>query len=116
MLGYQRFGSELITTPANLSILISASTAFKDVPEASGEALRCVANGLLLVEGARSTWVKKEVGGGEATVESLEVSVTSTTPIFYSPVDRNRQHRNKHLWRQGCCSSVRHPQPQVLDS
>lgn len=73
MLGYHRAGSEVLTTPANLSTLISASIAFKDI-DMTGEALRCVANGLLLVDSARSIWVTKEVGGGEVSVESLEVS------------------------------------------
>lgn len=76
MLGYQRAGSQMMTAPANLSILLLASTAFKDIPEASSEALRCIANGLLLIEAARATWVSKEIGGGEASVEALDVSAT----------------------------------------
>lgn len=73
-LGKHPAGSEIIATPANLSNLLTLSTSFKNDPDASGEALRCIANALLLVEEARSMWIMKEVGGGEASVEFLEVS------------------------------------------
>lgn len=41
--------------------------------EASSEALRCIANALLLVERARTTFIEKEVDGGDACVTLLEV-------------------------------------------
>lgn len=73
-LGKQPAGSQYISAPSNLSTLLALSTAFKDDPDASLEALRCVANALLLIEAARTTWVAKEVRGGGACVELLEVS------------------------------------------
>lgn len=74
-LGKNPAGSEAIATPANLNTIISVSEHFKDDADASNEALRCVANALLLVESARRTFVRKEVGGGEAMVDFLEVSL-----------------------------------------
>lgn len=58
-----------------LSTLLSLSSALKDDTEASNEALRCIANALLLVPDARNIFVQKDVGGGEASVELLEVSI-----------------------------------------
>jgi hypothetical protein len=72
-LGKMPVGSEVIATPANLSILLALSTAFKNDLDATTEALRCVANALLLIDSARDTWVDKQVGGGEACVGLLDV-------------------------------------------
>ncbi|RDX44696.1 hypothetical protein OH76DRAFT_1042641 [Lentinus brumalis] len=71
-LGKNPAGSELIATPANLSALISLYNTYKDVADASNEALRCVANAMLLVDRARVTFIDKQVGGGEFAVELLE--------------------------------------------
>jgi len=76
-LGKQPSGSEALATAMNLSTLLALSASLKDDPKASSEALRCVANALLLVEDARNNWVRADVGGGKASVELL---VTSTTP------------------------------------
>ncbi len=72
-LGKNPAGSELIATSANLSTLLSLYNAHKDVPEASNEALRCVANAMLLVDQARNTFVDQQVNGGDLAVELLEV-------------------------------------------
>lgn len=71
-------GSEAIGTAANLSTLLALSTAFKNDQEATSEALRCVANALLLVDSTRDTWVDKQVGGGEACIGLLDVIVSIT--------------------------------------
>ncbi|KAI1788919.1 guanine nucleotide exchange factor [Ganoderma leucocontextum] len=73
-LGKNPAGSEIISTPANLSALLSLYHTYKDVPDASNEALRCVANALLLVDHARVTLIEKQVGGGDFAVELLEKS------------------------------------------
>ena len=70
-------GSQVIAQPANLKTLLGFSRSFKNDPEAANEALRCVANALLLVEQARVTWTDKEVGGGDACVDLLNVSIRS---------------------------------------
>ena len=73
-MGKNPVGSEALATPTNLSTLLSLSSALKDDTEASNEALRCIANALLLVPDARNIFVQKDVGGGEASVELLEVN------------------------------------------
>jgi hypothetical protein len=75
-LGKMPVGSEVISTPVNLSTLLALSTSLKNDPEAANEALKCVANALLLVERARVTWVERQVGGGEACLDLLEKSTT----------------------------------------
>ncbi len=78
-LGKNPAGSELIATPANLSALLSLYNTYKDVADASNEALRCVANAMLLVDRARVTFIDKQVGGGEFAVELLEVRISAIT-------------------------------------
>lgn len=72
-LGKDPAGSEVIASPANLMALLGMVNAFKDNADASNEALRCLANALLLISGARDTFVRKDVGGGEAIIELFEV-------------------------------------------
>ncbi|KAI0366244.1 hypothetical protein BV20DRAFT_1124446 [Pilatotrama ljubarskyi] len=73
-LGKNPAGSEVIASSANLSALISLSKTYKDDLDASNEAIRCVANAMLLVEGARTTFIQKQVGGGDFALELLEKS------------------------------------------
>lgn len=73
-MGKNPAGSEVLATPTNLSTLLALSAAFKEDVEASNEALRCIANALLLVQDARLTFVQKNVGGREASIDLLEVS------------------------------------------
>ena len=68
-------GSLYLSSAANLSSLLALSSAFKDDPEASSEALRVIANALLLIDEARTTFVRKDVVGGTATAVMLEVSL-----------------------------------------
>ncbi|RPD62146.1 hypothetical protein L227DRAFT_523828 [Lentinus tigrinus ALCF2SS1-6] len=75
-LGKNPAGSELIATSANLSVLLSLYNSYKDVPDASNEALRCIANAMLLVDRARVTFIDKQVGGGDFAVELLEKTTT----------------------------------------
>lgn len=67
-------GSEFLASSANLSTLLSLSSTFKDDAEASAEALRCIANTVLLIDHARSTFIEKSVNGGEICITLLEVS------------------------------------------
>ena len=74
MLGRNPAGSRAISTPEHLSVLLTLSTNLRLVtPDVSNEALRCVANTLLLNDAARATWISKEVKGGEAVIDKLEV-------------------------------------------
>lgn len=74
-LGKDPSGSSFLSTSTNLSALLSLSAKFKDNHDASCEALRCIANALLLIEDARSTFISKNVDGGDACVMMLEVTV-----------------------------------------
>lgn len=71
-LGKEPSGSDFLSSPANLSTLLSLAATFKDDLEASSEALRCIANALLLIEWARSTFIEKAVSGGQICLGMLE--------------------------------------------
>lgn len=74
-LGRHPSGSTVIASDNNLSTLLAASKSFKDSNlEASLEALRCIANALLLIESARTTLINGSVNGGEYVVLLLEKS------------------------------------------
>jgi hypothetical protein len=74
-LGRHPSGSSVIALDRNLSTLLAASKNFKESNlDASLEALRCVANALLLIESARATIISASVNGGEYAVLLLEVS------------------------------------------
>ncbi|KIP10594.1 hypothetical protein PHLGIDRAFT_101008 [Phlebiopsis gigantea 11061_1 CR5-6] len=80
-LGKLPTGSQVVATRQNLHSLLIIFNAFKDDAEASNEALKCIANALLLIESARSSFVHKEVGGGDAVIDLLE-KTTSPERIF----------------------------------
>ncbi|KAJ7047945.1 guanine nucleotide exchange factor [Mycena alexandri] len=73
-LGKNPTGSETLGTAPNLTILLGLVASLKDDPEASGEALRCIANALLLIENARKVFISKEVNGGETCMSQFEKS------------------------------------------
>lgn len=75
-LGKDPKGSLYLSSPGNLSTLLSFSSTFKDDPEASGEALRAVANALLLIVTARVTFVSREVGGSTIIATMFEKAAT----------------------------------------
>ncbi|KAI0269433.1 guanine nucleotide exchange factor [Gloeopeniophorella convolvens] len=81
-LGRHPSGSSVIASASNLSALFSVSKSFKDNNiDASLEALRCIANALLLVETARATVISEAVNGGEYATLLLEKS-SSPDVIF----------------------------------
>lgn len=74
MLGKHPAGSEVVASRANLISLLAMFTTFKESDfEAANEALKCIANALLLIETARNRLVQRDVGGSEVIVELLEV-------------------------------------------
>ena len=83
-LGKDPTGSEYLSSPENLSTLLDFAKMFKDEPEASSEALRCIANALLLIDTARSTFINKVVDGGETCILLLEVCRMLETPFISS--------------------------------
>ncbi|KAF5368987.1 hypothetical protein D9758_003121 [Tetrapyrgos nigripes] len=75
-LGKNPSGSEYLATAPALSTFLSLANSFRDDIDASCEALRCIANTMLLFEQARRTLTTKEVGGGEAVLAMLEKAIT----------------------------------------
>lgn len=85
-LGKDPSGSAFIASSENLSTLLGLAATFKDDQDASCEALRCIANALLLIEGARSTFISKEVNGGDICITILEVIfIMPMWPCTYRP-------------------------------
>jgi hypothetical protein len=76
-LGKEPSGSDFLSSPANLCTLLSLAATCKDDSEASIEALRCIANALLLIERARTTFIEKAVSGGHICLGMLEVGLNS---------------------------------------
>ncbi|KAJ7174301.1 guanine nucleotide exchange factor, partial [Mycena filopes] len=73
-LGKNPTGSETLGTAPNLSVLLGLVASLKDDSEASGEALRCIANALLLIESARRVFISKDVNGGDTCISQLQKS------------------------------------------
>ncbi|PBL01872.1 hypothetical protein ARMGADRAFT_914871 [Armillaria gallica] len=85
-LGKNPSGSETLATAPTLSALLGLSISFKDDPEASSEALRCIANTMLLFEHARGIFIGKDVGGGETCVGMLDKSTTPDQVFILSRI------------------------------
>ncbi|KAF8516680.1 guanine nucleotide exchange factor [Gautieria morchelliformis] len=72
-LGRNPTASRVIVAPQNLQILLTLGTDSREShAEAAHEAMRCVANALLLIDTGRDSWL--DIRGGEACVEMLERS------------------------------------------
>ncbi|THU99140.1 hypothetical protein K435DRAFT_659617 [Dendrothele bispora CBS 962.96] len=80
-LGKNPSGSEQLATTASLSTLLSLANTLKEDTDASCEALRCIANTLLLFDHARRTIISKQVGGGDIVTGMLE-KATSPDQMF----------------------------------
>ncbi|KAJ4490042.1 guanine nucleotide exchange factor [Lentinula aciculospora] len=80
-LGKVTSGSQPLSEAGGLSTLLSLTTSLKDDPEASTQALRCIANTLLLFDHARATFISTEVGGGETSISMLD-KATDPEQIF----------------------------------
>jgi hypothetical protein len=66
--------SRKFVTQDNLSLLMAVSRYYEgEDMDASNEALKIVANALLLVELGRTTWVTTDVGGGDWCIDVMEV-------------------------------------------
>lgn len=89
-LGKDFSGSEYLASSTNLLRLLGYATAFKDDSDASSEALRCIANALLLIEEARNTFISKTVNGGDTCLTMLEVFNISIQVTFYLGMHANR--------------------------
>ncbi|TFY83256.1 hypothetical protein EWM64_g757 [Hericium alpestre] len=72
-LGKHPSAAAVMASAKNMSTLSSLARTLKDDFDASCEALRCIANTMLLIESARGTWISDSVKGGEDTVQLLHL-------------------------------------------
>lgn len=56
--------------------------SYKGDRDASLEALRCIANALLLVESSRETFLKSPVNGGDFCLNALEACKFNCSPAL----------------------------------
>ncbi|TCD69181.1 hypothetical protein EIP91_008477 [Steccherinum ochraceum] len=80
-LGKNPTGSRVIAKRENLATLLEIAQVLEQDLQASNEALRCVANAMLLVDESRTTFVSRDVAGGKAMVTLLE-RTTNAEKIF----------------------------------
>ncbi|EIW82043.1 hypothetical protein CONPUDRAFT_136611 [Coniophora puteana RWD-64-598 SS2] len=80
-LGRMPTEAAVLAKSSNLALLLKFYNKLDNKQEGGNEALRCVANTLLLVEAARMTWISEDVEGGETCVELLQTK-TSPEAIF----------------------------------
>jgi len=78
-LGKIPHGAQVLASSPNLKCLIILATKLETTPDASNEALKCVANTLLLSEVARTRLLTEEVDGGNLFIDLLQ---KSTTPEY----------------------------------
>lgn len=104
-LGKHPLGSQCISSQSNISILLQLSS-LKDL-EASNEALRCIANSMLLIESARETFVQTDVGGRAAATELLEVSIDPDNLVGGGNFRIDDKYPRRNLLRQIGYSSHR---------
>ncbi|KAL5508603.1 hypothetical protein ACEPAH_6222 [Sanghuangporus vaninii] len=79
-LGRAAAASQIISKESNLRILLSATKSLRSSDsDAADDALRCVANALLLVDRGRDTWI--DIQGGAYCVDLLE-KASNPTLIF----------------------------------
>ncbi|KAF9263754.1 hypothetical protein L218DRAFT_901416 [Marasmius fiardii PR-910] len=88
MLGRNPQGSNYLATETGLSdlLIIASSLLEKDNLGAGCEALRCIANAMLLFEGGRSTFLTEEVNGGEICMQMLNKATTSDEIFILSRI------------------------------
>ena len=84
-LGRDPVGSQVLSTPSNLAVLLTFSSSFKHIPEASDNALRAIANALLLVPPARTTFLDVRVDGGPIVLSKLEVRLCHHFQHTFAP-------------------------------
>jgi hypothetical protein len=110
-LGKDPAGSKFLAEAPNLLTLLGFATTFKDDLGAFSEALRSIANALLLIEEARSTFISENVNGGDACILILEVFfhfLEKTRPWGLTvSVPRNPPYRITYLSCPAYCSCQR---------
>lgn len=98
-LGRDPSGSEFLALPENFLSLLSLSTSYEGDRDASLEALRCIANALLLVESSRETFLKSPVNGGDFCLNALEAwKFNCSFPCINDHLPRKQLHLIRSLY------------------
>lgn len=82
-LGRIPHGAQVLASVPNLKCLMTLAIKLETAPDASNEALKCIANTLLLSEPARTTLLSQDIDGGNICIELLQKSATPEN-IFLS--------------------------------
>ncbi|KAG2013446.1 hypothetical protein CC2G_010359 [Coprinopsis cinerea AmutBmut pab1-1] len=100
-LGRDPSGSEVIAQVQNMTALLDFQSSLKDYPDAANEAIRCIANALLLVESARARFLSTDVNGPDVCVPLLDKASTPDQIFIISRVlflaCASGSHRIQHL-------------------
>jgi hypothetical protein len=110
-LGKIPHGAQVLASVPNLKCLMTLAIKLETAPDASNEALKCVANTLLLSEPARTRLLSQEIDGGNVCADLLQVRA-HYPPCFCIQLiflKRNLQHPRTHFSYPGFSSSVLHP-------
>ena len=106
-LGKHPTGARILAQKDNLAFLLSLSdTYYKDNYDAALEALRCVANSMLLVEEARRTVISDDIKGGDISLRLLEVCfiINNCVCNAHTYLRRKAIHRTQYSWLAVYCS------------
>ncbi|KAG2130462.1 guanine nucleotide exchange factor [Suillus bovinus] len=79
-------GAQVLASVPNLKCLITLAIKLESTPDASNEALKCVANTLLLSEPARTTLLSQEIDGGNICIDLLQKSATPENTFLSSRI------------------------------
>lgn len=90
-LGRDPTGSEVISQ--DIPAFLKFQSTLKDYPDAATEALRCLANALLLIESARHRFLDPPVNGPDVLVPMLDVGLTSASIPLLLLIYVSRKHR-----------------------
>ncbi|KAG2035369.1 guanine nucleotide exchange factor [Suillus americanus] len=85
-LGKIPHGAQVLASVPNLKCLMMLAIKLETAPDASNEALKCVANTLLLSEPARTRLLSQEIDGGNICVDLLQKSATPESTFLSSRI------------------------------
>lgn len=96
-LGRIPHGAQVLASIANLKCLMTLAIKLETAPDASNEALKCVANTLLLSEPARTTLLSQDIDGGNICIELLQVRVHHPVCFAFNPFFLEICNTRKHI-------------------
>jgi hypothetical protein len=90
-------GAQVLASVPNLKCLMTLAIQLETAPDASNEALKCVANTLLLNELARTTLLSKEIDGGNICVDLLQVRAHHNACFAFKPFSLEICNTREHI-------------------